>query len=138
MSSKKCTSPGSFRTEDLIFGETKEGEMKDGSIFRKTPISVKHPDGSIGPLIIISEPCISFGIQKDSKYGGYSIPLVLLDKEEPTDEQREFIAVIEKILSECDPKPKSCMYGKEKDSPIMYVKIDYNKDVMSFIRNFTR
>ena len=136
MSSKKCTSPESFRTEDLIFGETKEGEMKDGSIFRKTPISVKHPDGSIGPLIIISEPCFSFGIQKDSKYGGYSIPLVLLDKEEPTDEQRKFIAVIKKILSECDPKPKSCMYGKEKDSPIMYVKIDYNKECNEFHTKF--
>ncbi len=136
ISSKKCTSPESFKTENLIFGETKEGELKDGSVFRKTPISVRHPDGSVGPLIIISKPCFSFGIQKDSRYGGYSIPLVLLDKEEPTDEQRKFTKVIKKILSECDPRPKSCMYGKEKSNPIMYVKIDYNKECDEFYTKF--
>ncbi len=132
----KSVSLESFRTGDLVFGETKEGEMRDGTRFKKTPISVRHPDGSVGPLIIISEPCFSFGVQKDIKYGGYSIPLVLIDRERPTEKQRQFVKVIKDILSGCDPKTKSCLYGSDDNNPIMYVKIDYDKERKVFNTKF--
>ena len=136
MGSKKCISPETFRTGDLVFGEPKEGTMSDGTSFRKIPISVERSDGSTGPLYIVSEPCFSFGIQRDSKYGGYSVPLVLMDKEGPTEKQREFVRMIKKIMSACDPKPKSCLYGKNENDPIMYVKVDYVKETKEFITKF--
>ncbi len=42
MSSKKCISLESFNPDDLVFGETKEGEMSDGTSFKKIPISIQH------------------------------------------------------------------------------------------------
>ncbi len=136
MSSRKCTSPENFSAEDLVFGEPKEGELRDGTSFKKIPISVRRPDGSVGSLIIISETRFSFGIQRDDKYGTYTIPLVLYDKDEPTQKQRLFVKTIRDILSACDPKPKSCLYGKE-ENPIMYLKLDYNKGRGEFDTKFS-
>ena len=43
MSSGKCTSSENFSTNDLVFGEPKEGELRDGTSFKKIPISVRRP-----------------------------------------------------------------------------------------------
>ncbi len=125
MSSKKCISLENFDPDDLVFDYVKEGEMSDGTSFKKIPISVQHSDGTTGPLCVATDTCFSFGIQRDSKYGGYSIPLVIMDKNNPTDKQKKIVRVIKEIMSACHPTPKSCLYG-EKD-PIMYVKLDYDK-----------
>ncbi len=134
MSSKKCISLESFNPDDLVFGETKEGEMSDGTSFKKIPISVRGLDGTTGPLYVATDTCFSFGIQKDSKYGGYSIPLVVMDKDDPTEKQKRFVKVMKEIMSACRPTPKSCLYGK-KDS-IMYVKLDYDKEYNDFLTYF--
>ncbi len=126
MSSKKCISLESFNPDDLVFGETKEGEMSDGTSFKKIPISVRRPDGTTGPLYVATDTCFSFGIQKDSKYGGYSIPLVVMDKDDPTEKQKRFVKVMKEMMSACRPTPKSCLYGKKNS--IMYVKLDYDKE----------
>ena len=126
MESKKCISLENFDPDDLVFDYVKEGKMSDGTSFKKTPISVLCSDGTTGPLYVATDTCFSFGIQKDSKYRGYSIPLVLMDKNNPTEKQKKFVKVIKEIMSACHPTPKSCLYGKE-DS-IMYVKIDYDKE----------
>ncbi len=134
MSSKKCISLESFNPDDLVFGETKEGEMSDGMSFKKIPISVRRLDGTTGPLYVATDTCFSFGIQKDSKYGGYSIPLVVMDKDDPTEKQRKFVKVMKEIMSACRPTPKSCLYGKKNF--IMYVKLDYDKEHNDFLTYF--
>ncbi len=134
MESKKCISMENFDPDDLVFECVKEGKMSDGTSFKKIPISVRRSDGTTGPLYIATDTCFSFGIQKDSKYGGYSIPLVLMDKNNPTDKQRRFVRVIKEIMSVCHPTPKSCLYGKK--DPIMYVKIDYDKEYNDFLTYF--
>ena len=134
MESKKCISMENFDPDDLVFECVKEGKMSDGTSFKKIPISVRRSDGTTGPLYIATDTCFSFGIQKDSKYGGYSIPLVLMDKNNPTDKQRRFVRVIKEIMSACHPTPKSCLYGKK--DPIMYVKIDYDKEYNDFLTYF--
>ncbi len=126
MSSGKCISSENFSTKDLVFGESKKGELRDGTSFEKIPISVRRPDGFTGPLIIVTETCFSFGIQRDTKYDTFTIPLVLHDKDEPTHKQKLFVKTIRDILSVCEPKPKSCLYGSE-ENPIMYLKLDYDK-----------
>ena len=135
MSSKKCVSSEKFDINDLVFGELSEGELRDGTNFKKIPISVKRPDGSVGPLIMVSETCFSSGVQKDSKYNTYTIPLMLCDRDEPTHEQKLFVKAIRDIISACDPKPKSCFYGNE-DNPILYLKIDFDKRCGEFTTKF--
>ena len=134
MSSKKCISLESFNPDDLVFGETKEGEMSDGTSFKKIPISVRRLDGTTGPLYAATDTCFSFGIQKDLKYGGYSIPLVVMDKDDPTEKQKRFVKVMKEIMSACRPTPKSCLYGKKNS--IMYVKLDYDKEYHDFLTYF--
>ena len=108
--------------------------MSDGTSFSKTPISVLRSDGTTSPLYVATDTCFSFGIQKDNKYGGYSIPLVLMDKNNPTDKQKKFVKVIKEIMSACHPTPKSCLYGKK--DPIMYVKLDYDKEYDDILTYF--
>ncbi len=134
MSSKKLISLESFDPDDLVFGETKEGEMSDGTNFKKIPISVRRSDETTGPLYVATDTCFSFGIQKDSKYGGYSIPLVVMDKSNPTERQKKFVKVMKEIMSACYPIPKSCLYGKK--DPIMYVKLDYDREYHDFLTYF--
>ncbi len=135
MSSKKCISSEKFNINDLVFGELSEGELRDGTNFKKIPISVKRSDGSVGPLIMVSETCFSFGVQKDSKYESFTILLMLCDRDEPTREQKLFVKAIRDIISACNPKPKSCFYGNE-DNPILYLKIDFNKRCGEFMTKF--
>ncbi len=108
MSSGKCISPEKFTTEDLCFGDLREGKLPGEKSYERIPISVKHPDGSTGPLIIVTEPCFSFGIQEDKKYGNFTIPLSLYDKGKPTLKQKMFVRTINKIITACDKEPKSC------------------------------
>ena len=135
MSTKKCLSPEKFDIDDLVFGDKIEGEMKDGTSFKKIPISVKRPDGSVGPLIMVSDTIFSFGVQRDTKYDTYTVSLALCDKDKPTRKQRQFVEAIRDIISACDPKPKSCFYGNE-DNPIMYLKLDFDKRCGEFTTKF--
>ncbi len=134
MSSKKCINLENFNPDDLVFDYVKEGKMSDGTSFKKTPISVLRSDGTTGPLYVATDTCFLFGIQKDSKYGGYSIPLVLMDKNNRTEKQRKFVKVIKEIMSACHPTPKSCLYGKK--DPIMYIKLDYDKEYDDILTYF--
>ncbi len=135
MSARKSIDTENFSVEDLVFDEPKEGELRDGTSFKKIPISVRRSDGSVGPLIILSEICFSFGIQRDTKYGTYTIPLVLYNKEGPTPKQKLFAKTIRDILSACKHKPKSCLYGRD-ESPVMYLKLDYDKERKEFVTKF--
>ena len=134
MTSKKCISLENFDPDDLIFDYVKEGKMSDGTSFKKIPISVRRSDGTTGPLYVATDTCFSFGIRRDSKYGGYSIPLVIMDKNNPTDKQKKFVRVIKEIMSACHPTPKSCLYGKK--DPTMYIKLDYDKEYNDFLTYF--
>ncbi len=133
MSSNKCIKPESFNASDLVFGCSKKRKMSDGTSFSKIPIKVRRPDGTTSPLYMATETCFSFGIQRDSKYGGYSIPLVLVDRDNPTYRQRGFVNMMKAIMSECDPVPKSCLHGD--DNTILYVKLDYDRECDEILTN---
>ena len=131
MCARKSIDTENFSAKDLVFGKPKEGELRDGTSFKKIPISVLRSDGSVGPLIIVAETCFSFGIQRDDKYGTFTIPLVLYDKGGPTPKQKLFAKTIREIISACEHRPKSCLYGRE-ESPIMYLKLGYDKERKEF------
>ena len=107
MESKKCIFLENFGSGDLVFGCVKEGMMSDGTSFKKIPISVLRSDGTTGPLYVATDTCFSYGIRKDSKYGGYYIPVIFMGKNDSTDKQRKFVKVIKEIISACDATPES-------------------------------
>ena len=50
----------------------------------------------------------------------------LFDRNGPTTRQKLFVEVIRKIQSACVPRPKSCLYGTDKE-PTLYPKLIYSK-----------
>ncbi len=100
-------------------------------------ISSKYPDGTEGPLILQTERCFSFGVQKNSgfKQISYSLPIVLYDrtpqgKYDPTSEQAEFVKVFENIIKQC--KEWLVENGGKIDRPAIVDKT-VNKTVLSTI-----
>ena len=75
----------------VIFSEPKDGTINDIE-YKLININTEYPDGTIGPLIIPLKGCCSFGLQKNEKYGGYSVPIVVND---------EFEKVFKNISDKC-------------------------------------
>ena len=123
----RCVCLKSFGVNDLIFGEPKIGKLRNGKDCKKIPIKVKHQDGAEGVLAFATEPCFSFGVQRDKKYDSYVLPVALCDMNNPTEGQKLMVRSIRDIQSACDPEPKSCLYGDE-DSPKLYLKLMHDKD----------
>ena len=122
----KYVSLENFRVKDIIFGEPKESKLPDGQEYEKIPISYEHSDDEVEPLAIVTDLCFSFGVQQDEKYGTYTLPLVLFDRNGPTTRQKLFVDVIRKIQSACKPEPKSCLYNTD-ERPTLYPKLIFDK-----------
>ena len=78
-----------------------------------------------GPLLLKLENCLSYGVNKNNKFGkvNYSIPISLKDKE-------TFVSVLElveresaKHLDKPSEEIMKCLYRKG-NSPVLYAKID--------------
>lgn len=64
--------------------------------YHRINISTRNPDGSIGDLILDCGRVFSFGVsenlaQDGHSINGYSLPLCLLDRENPTQEQKTWL-----------------------------------------------
>lgn len=97
-----------YSTKNMIFSKVACGSLKESKIsYKRVKISTKNPDGSVGDLIIPTEELYSFGLQEQKDFvtkqpnGSYVFPLCLYNKEEPTDKQKEWVTVFEKIVKEC-------------------------------------
>jgi hypothetical protein len=80
---------------NIIFSKVSTNQIpKSNLTYKRINISVKNPDGTIGDLVISSEPRIfSFGVSENismdgGKPNGYTFPLCLWDKDNPTEEQK--------------------------------------------------
>ena len=74
---------------------------------------------------------------KDKKYGSYTLPLVLYNRDRPTTPQKLFVDVLKKIQSVCEPKPKSCLYGTDQ-RPTLYPRLIFDKYDMFVTRLYQR
>lgn len=145
-----------FNTNRIVFNKPvlSKGTFKNKYI----PIKVKYDDGSIGDLIVQTPPnMFSFGITEniDKKSGnveGYTIPIYLWSKNNPTDEEKEFSDTLLKVVQLCKDyifehkdevgcwdleksdlkKIASCIWWKKdkqsgkplyNESPTLYVKV---------------
>ena len=82
--------------DDIIFSEVIEGSIPNSPIkYQRIQISVKNPNGSVGELILSLDKRFSFGVSVNTdlvsgKVNGFSLPLVLWDREGPTEEQKQW------------------------------------------------
>lgn len=108
---------------------------------KRVTLSTKYPDGSEGELIFMTDKLFSFsGVSPNLKQGsdeitGYTLPLSLVNKYGPSDNEKAFIEIIEAVTEACKDhimanKKELKMPGIEKTdmrklSPI-YRTIDEN------------
>lgn len=121
---KKNTIVTDYKTYDVknqtLFGEPQASKITDDetgreiTLYRKN-IYVRNPDGSIGDLIMAPGKRFSFGISTDAgkkkkegsddkkpkKVTGYSLPIAMWDRENPTEEEKLFTEKLEELAELC-------------------------------------
>ena len=139
----KVTSLSEFDISKVRFPEL-EKKGNDSMSFERININIEYSNGEVGPLILETDKCFSFGVQSNrDRFGNgsdYTLPIVMLDittqgELKPTKYQAECMETFNKILEECKSHLRSlgrefpenmakCMYTKESSSTL-YAKLSY-------------
>ncbi len=84
---REITKVSEFEAKNMIFHDPESGSVPEAGKeknfkYKRVNISTKYLDGTEGPLILQTERCFSFGVQKNSgfKQISYSLPIVLYDR----------------------------------------------------------
>ena len=161
----QLSSASGFNTNNIIFSKPLVGNIPNSTpliTFKRILFSVTNDDGTVGDLIIKTQRLFSYGVTqntdaKTQEVIGYSIPVILHDRDGPTREQADFTdvfnAIVEKtkdhiltpsVKREIDPRGKieerrdlkdlNPLYIKKVDgvpvpgnSPTLYTKLIHNK-----------
>ena len=146
MSSTVITDYNSFDAADsMVFMQTSKNEIpsapgKPAIKFFRVPIRVRNPDGSTGQLVFAPSNLFTFGVSENKgdndMINGYTLPLVLWNKEGATDDQLAFTAAMESIIEACKQhlvkddvrksigKPTLKYDALEKLDKLLYWKLD--------------
>jgi len=110
MNHTQLTNFKDYDVSRLIFSNPEVGNIP-GSVskltFKRIRIATKNSDGSIGDLVLATPPdlmCYGLQEQTDPATGvinGYQFPLVLWNRNNPTDEEKAFTTTIHKICDAC-------------------------------------
>ena len=90
-----------FKTSNIVFAKPRD--FTQPVAYKRWPIGVKNPDGSLGELIIETPECYSFGLcenikQDTGKLDGYTLPLCLTDQQNPTAHQQQWVEKFNEII----------------------------------------
>jgi hypothetical protein len=131
-SSTQLTNCADFDVSKIMFSEPETKSIPNTPIsYNRINISYENNDGSMGDLIIPTEHLFSFGLQENTdmtsgKVNGYSIPLVLWNKNGATESETLFVDTIEAISETCQEHVLSDDI-KEKVGKYDLVKSDLKK-----------
>jgi hypothetical protein len=110
MNHTQLTNFKDYDVNRLIFSNPEVGNIP-GSVskltFKRIRIATKNPDGSIGDLVLATPPdlmCYGLQEQTDPATGvinGYQFPMVLWNRNNPTDEEKAFTTTIHNICDAC-------------------------------------
>ena len=104
---ERLTNLNDFKPENISFGASKVSNVPGKDVtYERIPISINHDDGTYGSLLIKTEKCFSFGVKEnlDKETGeitGWSLPIVMYDRLEPTEEQRKWVEKFNEIVEHC-------------------------------------
>lgn len=98
-----------YDTKRMIFSEAISGSIPDSKPkieFKRINISTQNEDGSVGELILPTSRLFSFGVsenmsQETGKVNGWTFPLCLWSRDGPTDEEKEWTDVFDKVVERC-------------------------------------
>jgi hypothetical protein len=93
----------------MVFSEAISGAIPDSKPkieFKRINISTKNEDGTVGELILPTSRLFSFGVsenmsQETGKVNGYTFPLCLWNRESPTEEEKAWTDLFDKIVDKC-------------------------------------
>ena len=110
MNHTQLTNFKDYDVNRLVFSNPEVGNIP-GSVskltFKRIRIATKNPDGTIGDLVLATPPdlmCYGLQEQTDPATGvinGYQFPLVLWNRNNPTDDEKAFTTTIHKICDAC-------------------------------------
>ena len=135
----KVTSLSEFDISKVPFSKL-ENKGNDSMSFER--INIEYLNGEVGPLILETDKCFSFGVQfnrnRFENGSGYTLPIVMSYRTPKGDlivtkYQLEFMETFNKIVEECKSHLRSlgrdfpenivkCMYVKESSSTL-YAKL---------------
>lgn len=110
MNNTQLTSHENYDTSRMIFSEPIIGSIPDSKpviTFSRININTRNLDGSLGELILQMEPNLySFGVsentsQETGKINGYSLPIVLFNRDGPTSLQEKWVETFDNICERC-------------------------------------
>lgn len=98
-----------YDTTRIVFSEPVSGTIPDSKPkieFKRINISTKNEDGSTGELILPTTRLFSFGVsentsQETGKVNGYTFPVCLWNKDGPSDEEKQWTDLFDKIVDRC-------------------------------------
>jgi len=101
----QLTSAFGYDINNMRFRKPLDGSLPNDTTvkFKRISIGTKNPDGTLGDLILPTLRLYSFGLspnrdQKTGRIDGYSIPLCMFNRDEPTDEQRKWVDTFNNIV----------------------------------------
>ena len=105
----QITAVKGYDTKKMIFSEAISGAIPDSKPkieFKRINISTKNDDGSVGELIIPTTRLFSFGVsentsQETGKVNGYTFPICLWHKDGPSEEEKMWTELFDKIVDKC-------------------------------------
>ena len=156
---ERLTSLNNFKPENISFGIPKVSNVPGKDItYQRISITIKHDNGTYGSLLIKTEKCFSFGVQQniDKETGevtGWSLPIAMYDRLEPTKAQREWVEKFYEIVECCKDflveyhefgetqldNIANCMWwlnGDKTRGPTLYPKIIAGKSSKRFDTKF--
>ena len=104
---ERLTNYSDVKPENISFGAPKVSNVPGKDItYERIPITIEHDDGTYGSLLIKTEKCFTFGAKQniDKETGlvnGWSFPIAMYDRLEPTEEQRKWVAKFDEIVECC-------------------------------------
>ena len=109
MSSTQLIDTSNYNTNNIRFSAPILGGIPDSKPainYKRINISTIHPDGSSGDLLMATSKVYSYGVSENTnqdtgKVNGFVMPLVLYDRNGPTQEQRDFVTTFNAIVEYC-------------------------------------
>ena len=104
---ERLTNYSNIKPENIRFCAPKVSNVPGKDItYQRIPITINHNDGTFGSLLIKTEKCFTFGAQQnlDKETGeitGWSLPIAMYDRLEPTEAQREWVESFYEIVEYC-------------------------------------
>ena len=93
-----------FKVSNIVFGKAREGTIPNTPVtFKRLPIGVRNPDGTLGEFVLETPECYSFGLSENTKMDtgkpdGFTLSLCLYNRENPTDEQKKWVDTFNSIV----------------------------------------